>query len=720
MEAPGLVVGSALRAAQPPPPPPLPRSPRGAADRLLIFSREPRPRLAPLTRCYCSREGKGNARSKPHREGSNSVREWLIFVSLSRLNVKANNDQRIMNLELMSQETYLADERHEGVDIWELFSQAQRNILHLNKQRLVAMEELKKLQDENKSLLQDIEVLETERQGFSIEIAESSRFSELLLRIDTMTISGMVGMTEASDLRKKVIDNRYMIHSVFSDIHHKQDTELLSELRLFLRKPAEKPLHVVHICSEMDPITSRGSLATYVTGLSSALQRKGNLVEVILPKYAGINEDVIHFLRKAEADYESYYGGCWHKNRIWTGISSGVSLTLIEPVQLSYFDRDMLRGYPDDFERFSYFSRASLDYIVKSGKQPDVLHVHNWETAIVGPLFWDIFAHQGLGNTRILLTCQDLTSQCLEVPNMLELCGLDPHKLHRPDRLQDNSETNLVNVLKGGIVYSNKVLLMSSTLPRDMAIQGLGHGLEATLTTHKEKVLVASHGLDGELWDPSKDIYLPQRYSPNDIEGKSFCRKTLKRCVGLHSGSSVVVGCICNGDSNTDGLREAVRVALHGGAQVIFMENKGPVMNSTVQALKEELKGDRVMFVEIYDEALEHLIFAGSDIFLCSSFYDPSLQIAIRAIKYGSAPVQINFPSNGSRQTEWHDYPSTALSQYIISTYGDMSLSQALDGIKNNPSQWDWRIKDAMSKVLSWDAECYDLHWEAYSVIRKL
>lgn len=143
-------------------------------------------------------------------------------------------------------------------------------------------------------------------------------------------------------------------------------------------------------------------------------------------------------------------------------------------------------------------------------------------------------------------------------------------------------------------------------------------------------------------------------------------------------------------------------------------------MNSTVQALKEELKGDRVMFVEIYDEALEHLIFAGSDIFLCSSFYDPSLQIAIRAIKYGSAPVQINFPSNGSRQTEWHDYPSTALSQYIISTYGDMSLSQALDGIKNNPSQWDWRIKDAMSKVLSWDAECYDLHWEAYSVIRKL
>uniref|UniRef100_A0A0D9VMF1 Protein kinase domain-containing protein n=1 Tax=Leersia perrieri TaxID=77586 RepID=A0A0D9VMF1_9ORYZ len=625
MEAPRLVVGfGAAPRAPPPPPRPL---------RRWTLSRRST-RLAPLTRCRCcccssSREGEGNACGKPHREGSNSV----------RLHVKANNDQ----------ETYLADEQQDGVDIWELFNKAQQNILYLNKQRLVAMEELKKLQDENESLLHDIEVLEKERQGISIGKA-APRFCELLLRIDTMAISGTVDMTEASDLRKKVIDNRYMIHSIFSDIHDKEDTELLSELRLFLHKPVEKPLHVVHICSEMDPIASCGSLATYVTGLSSALQRKGNLVEVILPKYAGINEDGIHYLRKAEADYESYFGGRWHKNRIWTGISSGVSITLVEPVQLSYFDRDMFRGYPDDFERFSYFSRASLDYIVKSGKQPDVLHVHNWETAIVGPLFWDIFAHQGLGSTRILLTCQDLNSQGLEDPKKLELCGLDPHKLQRPDRLQDNSKTDLVNVLKG-------------------------------------------EGIACFSWTGWRTLGSIQRHS-----------------------SSSEVGCISNGDSNTAGLREAVRVALHGGAQVIFMENKGSVLHSTAQTLKDELKGDGVIFIEMYDEALEHLIFAGSDIFLCSST-DPSLQIVMRAIKYGSAPVQINFPGNGSRQTEWNDSPSTALSQYVISTYGDMSLSQALDDIKNNPSQWDSRIKDGMTKVLSWDAECYDLHWKAYSVV---
>nr|TKV92455.1 hypothetical protein SEVIR_9G163700v2 [Setaria viridis] len=101
------------------------------------------------------------------------------------------------------------------------------------------MEELKKLQDENKSLLQEIEVLETEVQGVPLEAVQSSTFCELLLRIDTMVVSGMISMHEASDLSEKVVDNRSIIQSTFSEIHHKANTELLSKLRLFLRKPVD-------------------------------------------------------------------------------------------------------------------------------------------------------------------------------------------------------------------------------------------------------------------------------------------------------------------------------------------------------------------------------------------------------------------------------------------------------------------------------------------------
>ncbi|CAN6252881.1 unnamed protein product [Urochloa humidicola] len=704
METTRLVVGAAMRAPSPPPPTPQFRRRRfphrfGGAH-CLIPARAARPTL--LTRCSYSSKGGGNSRGKPHRESSSTV----------RLDVEENSDQG----------THLANEQSK-VNIRELFSQAQRNILHLNKLRLLAMEELKKLQDENNFLLQEIEALEMEVQGVPLEALQSSTFCELLLRIDTMVISGMISMQEASDVREKVVNNRSVIQSTFSEIRHKENTELLSELRLFLRKPIEKPLHVVHICSELDPIASCGSLSTYVAGVCCALQGKGNLVEVILPKYTSLNMDGIHGLRKADTEYESYFGGIWHKNRIWTGMSSGVGLILIEPIELSYFSRDMIRGYPDDFERFSYFSRASLDYIVKSGKQPDILHIHNWETAIVAPLFWDIFSQQGLENTRILLTCQDLNYQCLEEPNKLEMCGLDPRKLHRDDRLQDPNKTHLVNILKGGIVYSNKVILMSSIHSRDVLIRGSRHQLEATLTAHKEKILVASYGLEGEIWDPSKDIYLPRQYSTNDIEGKSICREALKRRLGFRSGSSSIVGCICDGYSDIHNLKEAVHVALRRSAQVIFMEKLGSVENSTVRALKEEFINldDNIAFVAEYDETLAHLIYAGSDIILCPSFEDPSLQIAMKAVKYGCAPVQINFPNaESSRQSEGHDCRNRVMSKYIISTYGELSLLQALDSFKNDPSRWDQQIKDGMVKGLAWDAECYDLHWEAYSSIRKL
>ncbi|RWR77895.1 putative starch synthase 4, chloroplastic/amyloplastic isoform X1 [Cinnamomum micranthum f. kanehirae] len=325
----------------------------------------------------------------------------------------------------------------------------------------------------------------------------------------------------------------------------------------------------------MAPVVSVGSLASYVTGLSRALQRKGNLVEVILPK-------------------------------------------------------------------FSYFSRASLDYIVKSGKQPDVLHIHNWQTAIIGPLFWDIFVNQGLGGTRILFSCHGFSSQCLEHPDKLALCGLDPPRLHRPDRLQDNIKTHL-----GGVVYSNKVMVVSAIHSKDRIIRSFSHGLESTLAIHREKLLVTPYGFDDTVWDPSKDKFLPAKYSVDDTNGKAVCKAALRKQLGFSgNGSSIVVGCIYSEVSDVDleNLKAAVWLALRKGAQ-----------------------DENVRFVKKYNEALSHLVLAGSDIILCPSFHDPLLQVP-----------------------------------------------------RNDPSRWIRKIKDGMSKDFSWDAECYDIHAAAYMSIKNL
>ncbi|GKU98730.1 hypothetical protein SLEP1_g11691 [Rubroshorea leprosula] len=369
--------------------------------------------------------------------------------------------------------------------IWRLFKEAQQNILYLNKQRLVALEELDKANREKQLLLDRIQQLDAKMQIPGVK-DNISLCWELLLRIDSLVLTGMISNVEASDLRRLVMDRKVSLADVFSDILQKRDAEILAELRQFSEGTKKNGYYIIHICTEMEPLVSVGPLSSYVTGLSHALQRKGHLVEVILPKYPNLDLDEVEGLQEMEAESYSYFNGQLHGNKIWTGVVYGIGVTLIEPLfYSSFFSRERLYGYSDDFERFSYFARASLDYIVKCGKQPDVLHIHNWEAAIVGPLFWDIFVKEGLGGTRILLTCHGLDSQCLEQPDKLALCGLDPSRLNRPDRLQDNAKTHLVNILKGGIVYSNEVIIMSSIHSKGRIIHSMGHGLEPTLATHK-------------------------------------------------------------------------------------------------------------------------------------------------------------------------------------------------------------------------------------------
>ncbi|KAK4393532.1 putative starch synthase 4, chloroplastic/amyloplastic [Sesamum angolense] len=593
-------------------------------------------------------------------------------------------------------------------DIWQLFLEAQQNILYLNKQRLLAMEELERLKIERNLLLDRVEQLEMKNQA-NVRRDKFTISSELLLRIDSLVLNGVISSMEASDLRRLIIDARESSVDDLYGLNCKNDAELLAELHHFSKNSKKNGFHIIHICTEMSPVVSEGPLASYITDLSSALQRKGNVVEVILPKYSCLNLDEVQGLREVETEFYSYFNGQLHGNRIWTGVVYGIGVTFIQPVHYSsLFSHDKVYGYSNDFERFTYFSRASLDYLVKSGKKPDVLHVHNWHTSIVGPLFWDVFVSQGFEGTRILLTCQGFDSQCLEQPEKLALCGLDPSRLLRPDRLQDDNKSHLVNILKGGVVYSNKVIIMSSIHTKGRIVSAFGHGLELTLDIHKEKLVIAPRGFDKSTWDPSCDNILPQSYSADDMKGKSVCKVVLQRHLDLPEGASkILVGCIYPDilDADIEKLKTLVWMASRRGVQFIFMgSSKSPSMRRELEIFEEELKDENVRFIDEYDEELSHLIISGSDIMICPSFDDPLLQVPLKAINYGAAPVPLH--SADSRFRLFGDDESTTFSQYINHTFANMSLGQAIDEIKNNPSQWNARMIDAMGKDFSWDSEC--------------
>ncbi|XP_049357817.1 probable starch synthase 4, chloroplastic/amyloplastic [Solanum verrucosum] len=512
-----------------------------------------------------------------------------------------------------------------------------------------------------------------------------------------MVLTSLIGSKEASKFRWLVMDSIGSITDNFSEIMHKQDTELLVELRHFPRKSRKSGYHTIHICTEMAPVVSVGSLAPHVTVLSRALQRKGNLVEVILPKYASLNLNEVHELRKVEAEFQSYFNGQRHGNRIWTGVVCGIGVTFIEPLYYSaFFGCENIYGYLNDFERFTYFSRASLDYIVKAGKHPDVLHIHNWETSIVGLLFWEVFVNKGLGGTRIMLTCQSFESQCVEQPEKLALCGLDPYGLHCFDRLQDNNKSHLVNVLKVGVVYSNNVIIMSSMQTKGQTIHATSHGLEPTLTIHKDKLVVAPPGFDSSAWDPSVNKFLPQNYSADNMKGKYVCKVSLQQHLGLQEKASIVlVGCIFSdiSDIELENLKTLIWMASRRGVQFVFMgSGQTPGSNSALEYFEEELKDENMRFLNKYDESLAHLVLAGSDIMLCPSFDDTVLQIPLKAMRYGAMPILLDFTDSKYGHFVDRDLEGTEFSRYINDTFSNMPLNQAIDELKNNPSKWDKKI----------------------------
>ncbi|CAB4314403.1 unnamed protein product [Prunus armeniaca] len=489
------------------------------------------------------------------------------------------------------------DEEPKQSEIWRLFREAQKNILHLNQHRLKAVENLNKINIEKQLLVDRIEQLELEKKTAVAKPHDRlSMFWELLLRIDSMVLMGM-----------------------------KSDAEILAELRHFSERNQRNGFHIVHVCTEMAPLVSVGSLASYVTGLSCALQRKGHLVEVILPKYSNLDLNEVQGLQEIEAECYSYFNGQLHGNRIWTGVVYGIGVTLIQPLYYSsFFNRERVYGYSDDFERFTYFSRASLDYIVKSGKQPDVIHIHNWETAIIGPLFWDIMLNRDL--------------KCLEHPEKLALCGLDPARLHRSDRLQD------------------------------------------TTKAHLKQSGYAPCGFDNSTWDPSTDKFLPQQYSVKDMKGKAVCKAALQQHLGFSEhASTILVGCIFSEVSDVD------------------LEN--------LRAVFGKLGG---LMCRLYS--------------ICSVSFSFFLIISPgpKGFKVGAAPIAVNSNDDGFRNFVEHDYETTNFSRFISSTFGNMSITQALDEIRNNPSKWKRKIMDAMEMDFSWDAECCDIHASAYTAIKNL
>jgi len=473
-------------------------------------------------------------------------------------------------------------------------------------------------------------------------------------------------------------------------------------------------MYVVQITPEMAPIAKVCGLADVVTGLTRELEIRGNPVEIILPKYDCMRYDQIRDLHITYQDlWVPWYDGAVHCS-VWFGFVRDHKCFFIEPHSNdNFFNRGSIYGFDDDILRFAFFSRAAIEFLWKAGKHPEIIHCHDWQSALVPVFLYEIYQRMGMTHPRVCYTIHNFKHQGVTGDFVLSATGLNrPEYYLHPDRLLDNNTPNAVNLMKGGIVYSNFVTTVS---PRHAleAMHGQGFGLEPTLHTHHAKCGGIVNGVDYDVWNPEVDQLVPFRYNVDSIEEKYKNKQALRSRLLLADSEKPIIAFIGRLDPQK-GL-ELVRHALfhslnHRGQFVLLGSSPDAEINSYFWELKRHLNDSPDCHIEIgFNEELAHMIYCGADMVVVPSQFEPCGLTQLIAMRYGTVPVvrAVGGLADTVFDKDYSDKPLHERNGYVFDNYDEAglesALTRAIDCYYDFPEHFRELMKNAMRSDYSWN-----------------
>ena len=404
-------------------------------------------------------------------------------------------------------------------------------------------------------------------------------------------------------------------------------------------------MYIVMITPECAPAAKVGGLADVVYGLCHELEIRGNDVEIILPKYDCMRYDQIYGLRMVYNDLWVPFYERWVHCSVFFGFVHGRKCFFIEPhSERNFFNRGIFYGHSDDPERFAFFCRAALEFMLKSNKHPDIIHCHDWQTGIVPVLLFDLYKSYGMTHPRVCYTLHNLKHQGVTGEFILRAVGLNrPDHYFHPDRLRDNSNHSALNLMKAGIVYSNFVTTVSPSYAWEIRHSELSYGLGHTLYVHGQKFGGILNGIDYDVWNPEIDRHIPYRYNIDTVHDKYKDKEALRHRLLLQQVYKPIVSYIGRLDhqKGVGLIRDSIFYCLSNGCQFVLL-GSGPDhgINNDFLHLKHQLNDNPDCHIEVgFNEELSHLIYAGSDMIIVPSLFEPCGLTQMIALKYGTVPV---------------------------------------------------------------------------------
>jgi starch synthase len=402
---------------------------------------------------------------------------------------------------------------------------------------------------------------------------------------------------------------------------------------------SSRPLRVLFVASEVAPFRKTGGLADVAGALPGALKRRGIDVRVVMPLYQGVPwhrlEQLDGLLR-----VPMYYGEGRAAVRLARTPRAEVPVYFIE--HQSYFDRPQPYGppgeaYPDNLERFAFFSRASLELCTALAFQPDVVHANDWQTALVPVYLNTVEWGRPLHASASVYTIHNLAHQGVFEGGAMFLTGLGSEHYH-PGEFE---HLGVLNLVKAAIRHSTMLSTVSPTYAREIQGPAHGFGLDGVLTERRDDLRGILNGIDVEAWDPATDPHLAACYDARDLAGKATCKAALQREMGLPVREDTpVFGAIGRlaSQKGFDVLAHALDRLLGWNLQMVLLGSGDREAEDFFRAATRQ-HGDRFRAHIGFDEGLAHRIEAGSDFFVMPSRFEPCGLNQMYSLRYGTLPV---------------------------------------------------------------------------------
>lgn len=410
------------------------------------------------------------------------------------------------------------------------------------------------------------------------------------------------------------------------------------------RKTQTKPagLKVLMVASECAPFAKTGGLGDVVAGLSKALEDLGHDVRICIPLYASV--DYVKWGLRFERNACVHMG---NGEENWVGahttvLDGGVKVWFVDYNRFfgrrGIYDEDN-REYDDNAFRFGLLSKAALQLCKDAGWIPDVIHVHDWPTAVVAALLktWDRILSP-LSHTASVLTIHNIGYQGVYHASAMNYLGVGWEHF-TADKFEDHGR---INLLKAGVHFADVITTVSPTHAKEVLTPAGGMGLAPYLNGRGKDFIGILNGCDYEHWDPAIDPLIPSHYTASDMRGKAVCKAVLQQRFALEIDPHLPVFGIVGRFVPQKGFRllmDALPRALNTMAmQVVVLGSGDWHTEAFFNWLALNYPGRVGVYIGFHNE-LSHLIEAGSDFFLMPSRYEPCGLNQMYSLKYGTLPI---------------------------------------------------------------------------------